>query len=60
MPEQSYLNNAQFLFSKWCALGGTGSSTEVYYVNSRPTSGRCRPFTAGPDRSSISLEVNGR
>ncbi|XP_052277691.1 uncharacterized protein LOC127876438 isoform X2 [Dreissena polymorpha] len=40
----------------WCALGGTGSSTEVYYVNSRPTSGRCRPFTAGPDRSSISLE----
>ncbi|XP_052259482.1 uncharacterized protein LOC127863849 isoform X1 [Dreissena polymorpha] len=40
----------------WCALGGTGSSTEVYYVNSRPTSGRCRPFAAGPDRSSISLE----
>ncbi|XP_052217943.1 uncharacterized protein LOC127835547 [Dreissena polymorpha] len=40
----------------WCALGGTGSSTEVYDVNSRPTSGRCRPFTAGPDRSSISLE----
>ncbi|KAH3894637.1 hypothetical protein DPMN_018794 [Dreissena polymorpha] len=23
----------------WCALGGTGSSTEVYNVNSRPTSG---------------------
>ncbi|XP_052255149.1 uncharacterized protein LOC127860881 [Dreissena polymorpha] len=39
---------------QWRALGGTGSSTEVDKVDSRPTSGRCRPFTAGPDRLSIS------
>ncbi|KAH3878201.1 hypothetical protein DPMN_002087 [Dreissena polymorpha] len=45
---------------KWRAQGGSGSSMEVDKVDSRPTSGRCRPFTAGPDRSSISAKVNGR
>ncbi|XP_052228810.1 uncharacterized protein LOC127843023 isoform X2 [Dreissena polymorpha] len=41
---------------QWRAQGGTGSSTEVDKVDNRPTSGRCRPFTAGPDRSSISAK----